>query len=58
MFEDDRFELTKKLLKRALRAEEYWEVKSEIRKRLDLLKPKTQGDTETLAQNTYTINIR
>ena len=40
MFEDDSSELAKKLLKRALRAEEDWEVKAEIRKRLNLLKPK------------------
>jgi hypothetical protein len=40
MFEDDSLELAKKLLKRALRAEEDWELKAEIRKRLDLLNPK------------------
>ena len=42
MFGDDSLELAKKLLRRALRAEEDWEVKAEIRKRLDLLKPKPQ----------------
>jgi hypothetical protein len=43
MFEDDSLELAKKLLKRALRAEEDWEVKAEIRKRLELLTPKPQN---------------
>jgi hypothetical protein len=43
MFEDESLELAKKLLKRALRAEEDWEVKAEIRKRLDLLTPKPQN---------------
>jgi hypothetical protein len=43
MFEDDSLELAKKLLKRALRAEEDWEVKAELRKRLDLLNPKPQN---------------
>jgi hypothetical protein len=39
-FGDNSLELAKKLLKRALRAESDREVKAEIRKRLDLLKPK------------------
>jgi hypothetical protein len=42
MFEEGSLELAKKLLKSALRAEEDWEVKAEIRKRLDLFKPKPQ----------------
>jgi hypothetical protein len=41
-FGDNSLDLAKKLLRRALRAEEDWEVKAEIRKRLDLLKPKPQ----------------
>ncbi len=40
IFGDNSLELAKKLLKRALRAESDREVKAEIRKRLDLLKPK------------------
>jgi hypothetical protein len=44
MFEDESLELAKKLLKRALRAEEDWEVKAEIRKRLELLNPKPQNE--------------
>jgi hypothetical protein len=43
MFENDSLELAKKLLKRALRAEEDWEVKAEIRKRLELLRQKPQN---------------
>jgi hypothetical protein len=43
MFEDESLELAKKLLKHALRAEEDWEVKAEIRKRLELLNPKPQN---------------
>jgi hypothetical protein len=39
-FGDNSLELAKKLLKRALRTESDREVKAEIRKRLDLLKPK------------------
>jgi hypothetical protein len=39
-FGDNSLELAKKLLKRALRAESDREAKAEIRKRLDLLKPK------------------
>jgi hypothetical protein len=39
-FGDNSLDLAKKLLRRALRTEEDWEVKAEIRKRLDLLKPK------------------
>jgi len=39
-FGDNSLKLAKKLLKRALRAESDREVKAEIRKRLDLLKPK------------------
>ena len=42
IFGNDSLELAKKLLKRALRTEEDWKVKAEIRKRLDLLKPKPQ----------------
>ena len=42
MFEDNSLELAKKLLKRALRTEEDWETKAEIRKRLDLFNPKPQ----------------
>jgi hypothetical protein len=42
IFGDNSLDLAKKLLRRALRAEEDWEVKAEIRKRLDLLKPKPQ----------------
>jgi len=42
VFEDNSLEVAKKLLRSALRAEEDWEVKAEIRKRLDLLKPKPQ----------------
>jgi hypothetical protein len=42
IFGDNSLDLAKKLLKRALRTEEDWEVKAEIRKRLDLLKPKPQ----------------
>jgi hypothetical protein len=38
-FGDNSSELAKKLLKRALRAESDREVKTEIRKRLDLLNP-------------------
>jgi len=41
-FGDNSLELAKKLLKRALRAEEDWETKAEIRKRLDLFNPKPQ----------------
>jgi hypothetical protein len=39
-FGDNSLEVAKRLLKRALRAESDREVKAEIRKRLDLLKPK------------------
>jgi hypothetical protein len=42
-FGDKSLELAKKLLKRSLRAEKDWEVKEEIRERLDLLKPKPEG---------------
>jgi hypothetical protein len=42
LFGDNSLELDKKLLRQALRAEDNWEVKAEIRKRLDLLKPKPQ----------------
>jgi hypothetical protein len=42
MFGDNSSEVAKKLLKHALRAEEDWEIKAEIKKRLDLLKPKPQ----------------
>ena len=41
-FGDNSLELAKKLLKRASRVESDREVKAEIRKRLDLLKPKPQ----------------
>ena len=40
IFGDNSLELAKKLLKCALRAESDRQVKAEIRKRLDLLKPK------------------
>ena len=39
-FGDDSLDLAEKLLKRSLKAENDWEVKEEIRERLDLLKPK------------------
>ena len=41
-FGDDSLDLAEKLLKRSLKAENDWEVKEEIRDRLDLLKPKPQ----------------
>jgi hypothetical protein len=41
-FGDKSFYLAKKLLKRSLKSENDWEVKDEIRERLDLLKPKPQ----------------
>jgi hypothetical protein len=41
-FGDISLELAKKLLKHALSAEDDWEIKAEIKKRLDLLNPKPQ----------------
>lgn len=41
-FGDKSLDLAKKLLKRSLKSEKDWEVKDEIRERLDLLKPKPQ----------------
>ena len=43
MFGDNSLELAKKLLKRALRTESDSDIKAEIRKRLDLFKPKPHG---------------
>jgi hypothetical protein len=44
-FGDDSLDLAEKLLKHSLRAENDWEVKEEIRERLDLLKQKPQKNT-------------
>jgi hypothetical protein len=41
-FGDDSLDLAEKLLKRSLKAENDWEVKEEIRERLELLKQKPQ----------------
>jgi hypothetical protein len=41
-FGDESLDLAKKLLKRSLKAENDWQVKEEIRERLELLKPKPQ----------------
>lgn len=41
-FGDESLELAKKLLKRALKTQSDWEVKEEIRERLELLKPKPE----------------
>jgi hypothetical protein len=41
-FGDKSLELAKKLLKRSLKSEKDWEVKEEIRERLEMLKPKPQ----------------
>ncbi len=41
-FGNKSLDLAKKLLKRSLKAEKDWEVKAEIRERLELLKPKSQ----------------
>jgi hypothetical protein len=44
-FGDDSLDLAEKLLKRSLKDENDWEVKEEIRERLDLLKQKPQKTT-------------
>lgn len=44
-FGDESLDLAKKLLKRSLKAENDWEVKEEIRERLELLKQKPQRNT-------------
>ena len=41
-FGDESLDLAKKLLKRSLKSENDWQVKEEIRERLELLKPKPQ----------------
>lgn len=41
-FGDNSLGLAEKLLKRSLKAENDWEIKAEIRQRLELLKPKPQ----------------
>lgn len=42
-FKDKSAKLANKLLKRSLKVEKDWEVKEEIRERLDLLKTKPEG---------------
>ena len=44
-FGDESLDLAKKLLKRSLKVESDWEVKEEIRERLDVLKHKPQRNT-------------
>jgi hypothetical protein len=42
-FKDKSAKLAKKLLNRSLKVEEDWEVREEIKERLDLLKTKPEG---------------